>query len=112
MKAFLNENLTLKQKITLYRLLYTLNEMDFSYLRPVIAGTIAVRLIVLRLFASDSRFFSESPTQLALYHTFCVFFTLCFLLFSRPFVRKMIARFRIYLYRRKKRATRSLFLRS
>lgn len=109
MKTFINENLTLKQRITLYRMLYTLNEMDFSYLRPVISGTLVLCMAYIKLLLPEGRFMPVSPTQIALFNTFFIFSILCFLIFLYPFARKLYGKFRVYLYRRKKRATRSLF---
>jgi hypothetical protein len=44
-----------------------------------------------------------------LFNTIFVFSILCFLIFLHPYVRKLYGKFRVYLYRRRKRATRSLF---
>jgi hypothetical protein len=109
MIGFINSNFSLRHRIALYRMLYTLNEMDFSYLRPVFAGTVMICLFCTRFFVPESYILSLTGTELALYHTALVFSGLCFLIFLRPFVRKLICRFRVYLYRRKKRATRTLF---
>ncbi|MCR5584968.1 MAG: hypothetical protein K6F63_05985 [Lachnospiraceae bacterium] len=109
MKAFINTNLSLRQRITLYRLLYTLNEMNFSYLRPVIAGTVVLCMLYVKLLIPENYFSATTNTQIALFNTFFVFSILCFLIFLHPYARKLYGKFRVYLYRRKKRATRSLF---
>ncbi|MCR5823085.1 MAG: hypothetical protein K6G60_01495 [Lachnospiraceae bacterium] len=109
MIEFINTNFSLKQKIALYRILYTLNEMDFSYLRPLFSGSVTALLLFFRFAAPESFILSLTVTQLALFNTLCISSVLCFLIFLHPYIRKIIARFRIYNYRRKKRATRSLF---
>ena len=109
MIAFINSKFSLRHRIALYRMLYTLNEMDFSYLRPVFAGTVTICLFCTRFFVPESYILSLTDTGLALYHTALIISGLCFLIFLRPFVRKLICKFRVYLYRRKKRATRTLF---
>ncbi len=109
MRSFISNNLTRRQKLALYRFLFTLNEMDFSYLRPVFAGALLFCLYMAKHLIPESYFLSVSHTQIALYYTVLVFTGVCFLIWLRPHVRRLIAKFRVYLYRRKKRATRSLF---
>ncbi len=109
MKAFIKTNLSLRQRMTLYRMLYTLNEMDFSYLRPVIAGTVVLCMLYVKILIPKNYFSITTSTQIALFNTFFVFSILCFLIFLHPYVRKLYGKFRVYLYRRRKRATRSLF---
>ncbi len=109
MKAFLNSNLSLKQRMSLYRKLYTLNEMNFSYLRPIVSGTVVLCMLYIMLILPESFISSLSITQLALLRTIFAFSVICFLIFVYPYLRKLYGKFRVYLYRRKKRATRSLF---
>jgi predicted CDP-diglyceride synthetase/phosphatidate cytidylyltransferase len=96
MKTFLNANLSLRQRIILYRCLYTLNEMDFSYLLPIIFGTLTVILTLTGILIPEASIKAVSDVQWALYLACFGVSGICFLITAPPHLKKlliMISRF-------------------
>ncbi len=102
MKAFFDANLSLRQKIMIYRLLYTVSRMSFRYLLPVIFGSLAFLLIAFGLLLPDSFFASRDPSETELYYLLISASLLCFLLSFSPYVKKVLANYGLLDKRRKK----------
>ncbi len=96
MKDFFDANLSLRQKIRLYRLLYTLSNMSFRYLLPVIFGMLAFVLIAFGILIPESFFSSKDPSVTELYYMFTSASLLCFLLFFSPYVKKIITSYGLF----------------
>ncbi len=110
MTRFINNKLSLRSKIKLYRFLYTLNAMDFSYLRPVILASLLTGVLYIGSLLPESYLLTVSTTQIYLYYTVIAFLGVALLFYLRPFVKRRVARLRLWMYRRKKRACSTFFL--
>lgn len=109
MIGFLNTHLTKKQKMRLYQICLILDDIDFGYLRPVSLGTIFCCLLhVGNMYAPYYRYLSRS--QIGLYIFLMVFVGLAFIYYLVPYIRKIRAKIRVKMNRRKKRATFTLFV--
>lgn len=109
MKAYIRSKLSRKTRLRLYKFVLALSRMDFSYIRPVILGTLLGCLIYLGVSVDQSYIDLLLPFQKGVYFTALAFIGVFFLVFLLPFIRKYIARFKLFLYRRKKRAYWTLF---
>lgn len=109
MTSLINKKLSMHSKIELYKFLYTLNAMDFSYLRPVILAALFAMIVYIRRLLPESFLLTVSKTQVILYHVVLVFLFAAFLYYLWPIVKHKYIRLKIWLYRRKKRACTTFF---
>lgn len=110
MTHFINNKLSMRSKIRLYRFLYTLNAMDFSYLRPVILASLLIGVLYIRSLLPESYLLTVSTAQVYLYYTVVAFLGVALLFYLRPYFRRYLAKFRVKMYRRKKKACSTFFL--
>lgn len=110
MTYFINNKLSMSSKIRLYRFLYTLNAMDFSYLRPVIIASILAGILYIRSLLPESYLLTVSKLQINLYYFVLAFLGTALLYYTRPYLKRTIVRLKIKMYRRKKRACTTFFL--
>lgn len=106
----INTRLSLKARRRLYRILFTLSEMDFRFIRPVFFGSMVFFLLLAKANFPESAKTMLSATEIAFYYSVLIFNFLCLLIFSRPHIRHLIGRLKVRAYRRKKRACTTLFL--
>ncbi len=99
MKTFISANLSLRQRIILYRYLRTLSEMDFSYLRPVVFGTAFIFLLFTRFLVPESCILARTTLQVIIYRALLVITVTGFVFFVRPYIKKLIMKHRINRYR-------------
>ena len=99
-----------RTRIRLYKFLYTLNEMDFSFLRPVILGCLLIGTVYIKKSLPEEYINNADGSLILMYRILLVFLTLSFLYFLRPHIKRRIIRFKIWFNRRKKRAAPLLFL--
>ncbi len=109
MMAFMSKKMSIRSRIRLYRFLYTLNAMDFSYLRPVTLGCLIVCVLYVWSLIPKEVLRSMSTWQNALFYLVLTILSVAFLYYLYPYLRHRFIRFKIWLYRRKKRASFSLF---
>ncbi len=101
---FLNLHLTKKQKIRLYKICLILDDIDFGYLRPVTLGTLLACLIYIGS-GYVPYYQLINPVQTALFIFLLLFVTVAFIYYLIPYIRKLRAKIRVRMNRRKKRAT-------
>lgn len=109
MISFINKKLSITSKIRLYRFLYTLNAMSFSYLRPVTLASLLSGILYVRFSLPESFLLTVTDACVFLYYSVIVLLGGAFLYYMKPYIRHWILRFRIWLYRRKKRACTTFF---
>ncbi len=99
MKSFISANLSLRQRIILYRYLRTLSEMDFSYLRPVVFGTAFIFLLFTRFLVPESCILARTTMQIIIYYAMLLVTIAGFVVFIRPYVKKLFTRHHANKYR-------------
>ncbi len=109
MITFLNTHLTKKQRIKLYRLCLLLDDMDFGYLKPVFFGTLLISLLLIGI-SLVPYFALLSTMQISLYSLLTLLVAIAFIGYLLPYIRKIRAKIRVRMNRRRKRATFTLFV--
>ena len=99
-----------RTRIRLYRFLYTLNEMDFSFLRPVILGCLLAGTVYIRHTLPTDYIANAEQSLIISYKILVFILSVSFLYFLHPHVKRRIIRFKIWLNKRKKRAAFMFFL--
>ncbi len=109
MKKFVRKNLTRAQRIRIYRFFYTLNEIDFSFLRPIFTGALLFFAVLIGFTLPDSVIAEIPEINIIIYYLMLIILSAAVVMTLQPFVHHRILRIRIWFYRRRKKPTFSIF---